>query len=218
MDTRDWIVMGRVDEDPDSTVWDEVLGWLCDVTALTGSMAGSRLPLACRVLSQWQGEDNGIHSPPRQGALCVVVFPSGDPNEDSVILGFLHDADGAGAPATVNGDTIVETGAESGQVAADETFLATIPNLDIDIEARNVRVTGSLILGSPDADQEAVRGSDIADAIEDLADSLVSAVTTVNAAIPTGISDPTVVASLQVAVATFRSARQTYLSSRIKVD
>ena len=217
MDTREWVVMGRVDEDEDATVWNDALGWLCDVTALTGGHAGSTLPLPCRIASVFQGADHGIHCPPRQGGLCLVLFPSGDPNEDAVIVGFLHNLDDAGAPAEVNGATIVETDASSGQVAADETFIAVIPDHDIDIEARSVRVVGDIVLGAADADQPVPRGNDMADSLENLTDAMVTAITAVNTAIPTGISDPSAVATLQTAVAAFGQARQNYLSSRIVV-
>jgi len=217
IDPRCWIAIGRVDEDPDATVWDDILGWLCDVTAVSGPFAGSLLPLACRVTSDAQGVDVGHHRPPRQGGLVVVLFPSGDPNEDSVIIGQLHNTDDAGAPAEVNGDTIDEA-------FAMVTHIMVAPDEDLDEEWRNFRVTAdSMVFGTADADQPFVRGDDLADALADLSDALgefaaAIAVAPVNLGTATVALDPITLTQFQVALVQFKAASQTYLSTRINGD
>jgi len=219
MDQRCWVCMGRIDDDPDAAVWDDVLGWLCDVTAVSGPLAGSLLPLACRVVSIAQGDDSGIHSPPRKGGLVVVMFPSGDPNEDSIIVGSLHNTDDAGAPATVNGEEIDED-------FAAETFIYALPDFDLEQEWRNARITaGEMILGKEDADQPYMRGDDFADAIEDIVDAIGSfaqSIATATAAPPNAaltVADVLLAyAPLEIAIVQFKGAREGYLSTRIKGD
>jgi hypothetical protein len=227
VDPRVWVCMGRVVDDPDAVVWDDVLGWLCDVEAVDGPLAGSELPLTCRVATGAQGPDIGIHRPPRKGGLVVVVFPSGDQNEDSVILGQLHNEDDAGAPATVNGDTIDEDFATT-------THITALPEEDQDEEWANVRVTASddmklhgkaLELGKDGADQAYMRGDDFADAIEDMVDAIGSFAQSLSTSTPAppnaALTVADVVAAyapLEIAIAQFKAARAEYLSTRIKGD
>jgi hypothetical protein len=211
--------MGRVDDDDDAIRWDETLGWLCDVTAVSGSQAGSLLPMACRVVTGAQGVDTGTHWPPRRGGLVVVVFPSGDPNEDSIILGQLHNTDDAGAPATVNDTTIDED-------FALETVFTVEPEKDLDEEWRNVRITGEeMILGTADADQAFARGDDLADAIDDFADAISDFCQSLIQATPAAPNNALTVASaiaaatpLLAAAETFKAAKETWRSTRIKGD
>lgn len=217
IDTRCWIAVGRVDDDPDAVVWDDVLGWLCDVTPVSGPLAGSTLPIACRVVSGAQGDDMGTYKPPRAGGLVLVVFPSGDPNEDSIVIGQLHNTDDAGAPESVNDETITES-------FALETHLTVAPNEDLDEQWRNVRITAeSMIFGTSNADQSAVRGDDLAQALSDLGDALSQfaaaiAVAPVNLGGAVVALDPATLATFQQAVTAFQQASQTYLSSRINLD
>jgi len=169
------------------------------------------------VASPIQGAGDGIHIPPVRGSLVAVVIP-GDINQDAVIVGALHST-GETAPSTVNGDTIVESDASAGQVAAEDTVIVAEPNRDIDVEARNVRVTGSsLVLGVAAADQSYVRGEDKADADE----SLASALNTLLQAMVTDLGAPGSAAAFTgtwaPALARFRTARNEYLSNRIKGD
>lgn len=221
IDPRAWVALARVDAGPDAVVWDEDLGWLADVTFAGGPLAGEG-PVCCRVASPAQGAGAGRASPVRQGGLVVVVIPSGDPNEDAVVVGQLHDVDDAKAPTAVNGASIVETDAASGQVAVDETHLAVLPDEDLDEEWRAWRVTaGTMVLGTPDADQPFVRGDDQADALDDLADALSQVVAALAVAPIVGAAvalDPATLTQFQAAVQTFKAARQSYLSSRIKGD
>jgi len=221
IDPRAWVALARVDDDPDAVVWDADLGWTADVTFAGGPLAGEG-PVSCRVASPAQGAGAGRASPVRQGGLVVVVIPSGDPNEDAVIVGQLHDVDDARAPTSVNGDSIVETDASSGQVAADVTHLTALPDEDLDEEWRSWRVTAdAMTLGVADADQPFVRGDDQADALDDLADALGQFAAAIAVAPVVGAAvalDPATLATFQQAIAAFKAARQSYLSTRIKGD
>jgi hypothetical protein len=217
--------MARVDDDPDAVVWDSDLGWLCDVTWVGGGLDGDG-PVVCRVASPAQGEGVTEQRPPRPVGLVIVVIPNGDPNDDAIIIGQLHDIDGRTVPSQVNGDTIVETGASSGEVAADVTHILVAPGEDLDQQWRDVRITGdSMIIGVPDADQSLPRGDDLADALEDIIDAIDSFASSLASAAPAPPNAALTVAavaavypSLATAVAQFKSARSDYLSTRIKTD
>ena len=227
--------MARVDEetedDQDILVWDRNLGWLVDVHIVGGPMDGEG-PINCRLASFAQGNDVIEANPPRSGAFVVVLIPNGDPNDDCVIVGQLT-SDDEPAPMMVNGDTIVERNASSGEVAAIETHITVAPDEDLDQEWRNVRInaqTNNLIgenvsLGIIDADQSFARGDDLADALDDLSEALNTFVTTLTSSTPTPIegalSHAVVVSAatpLIVSIQAFQAARNLYLSTRIKGD
>lgn len=227
VDTRIWICMGRVVDDPDAVVWDEELGWLCDVLAVSGPLQGGELPLSSRVVSGAQGDDIGEHRPPRKNGLVIVFFPSGDPNEESVIIGQLHNTDDAGAPAEINGTTIDED-------FASRTHLTVLPDEDLDQEWSNVRVTTSgdmklhgeaVEVGKDGADQSYMRGNDFADAIESMVDAIGSFAQSIATATPAPPNAALTVADvlaayapLEIAIGQFKAEREQYLSQRIKGD
>lgn len=243
IDPRTWVCLGRIDDDPDAIVWDEELGWFVDVTITEGTLAGETV--LCRVGSDGQGAAVGRYSPPRPDALVIVAVPSGDPNNEGLVLRQLHDLD-HGPPSAVNGDTIVERDPQAGQVAALKTHLAVFPNEDADEQWRARRVTTSgahrlhgdtMELGVDGADKSYVRGEDKADADEALASAVdtyqqqvlaaftamlppgppITPVTAAN--ITAGITIVTSAGvALAAAVAQFNTARTQYLSTRIKGD
>lgn len=221
IDPRSWLNMARVDEDPDAIVWDAQVGWLVDVTFVGGALDGEG-PVVCRVSSWGQGQGVTSQRPPRPDCLVLVAVPGGDPNEECVIVGQLHD-EVCKPPAAVNGTTITEE-------FALETHFEVFPGEDLDAEYRNVRITAeSMTLGAAAADQPFPRGNDLADALDNLADSLdalAAALTTSGSVIGTSVSGGAVTAAiigavtapLQTAVASFKAARTGYLSSRITGD
>ncbi len=151
-----------------------------------------------------------------------------DPNDLVTEIGQLHNTDDATAPATINGDAIVEREAGENQVAAIDTHMAVFPDEDLDQEWRNVRMTvsddaeqpGQMVLVAPDADQPGVRGDDLADALGDMADATSDVVTTISTALTAAGSplDPASLTAFELAVATFKNAREQYLSSRLLLD
>lgn len=230
IDPRTWVCLGRIDDDPDAIVWDEELGWFVDVTITEGTLAGETV--LCRVGSDGQGAAVGRYSPPRPDALVIVAVPSGDPNNEGLVLRQLHDLD-HGPPSAVNGDTIVERDPQAGQVAALETHLAVFPGEDVDEQWRARRVTtsgahklhgASMELGVADADQPFARGTDLADSLNDLADAIQVFTQALSVATPTstgGLPVATVLAQYNILapkIATFKNARTQYLSTRIKGD
>jgi hypothetical protein len=220
IDPRSWVCMARVDEDEDAIVWDDALGWLVDVTFVGGGSDGEG-PINCRVASPSQGSGVGVSRPQRPNGLVIVLIPNGDPNDDAIIVGQLHDVDDFTVPSEVNGDTIVETDASDGEVAADETHITVAPGEDLDQQWRNARITAdAMVLGAPEADQPFVRGTDLDDALDDLADAISDIVTAINTGLAAAGSsiDPASLASFEVAIATFKAASDQYLSDRITGD
>jgi len=222
----------ETDEDQDVLVWDDELGWLVDVHFVGGPLDGDG-PVNCRIASSAQGSGVIRAAPPRPNSLVVVLVPNGDANDDAIIIGQLTDEDNA-APTTVNGDTIVERDAADGEVAAIETHITAASGEDKDQEWRDVRVSASgemqllaeeMKLGIPEADQPFVRGDDFADAFDSLIDAIgdfAESLATATPAPPNGALTTAVVAAafipLQVALEQAKTARQTYLSTRIEGD
>lgn len=212
IDTRTWIALARVDEDPDATVWDPELGWLVDVTIVGGPLDGDG-PVLCRMASSGAATGKGRYDPPHQGCLVFVAIPGGDTNADCVILGQLNDTD-CKAPSAINGSAITEA-------FAARTHVLAFPGEDFDAQFDNVRITGQMVLGVPDADQSYTRGEDLADALDELVDALADFLD--QAPSPPGafgsVSAPTFSAAavvLKAAIAQFKTARNQYLSTRIK--
>ena len=232
IDTRTWVGFARVDEDPegnDSVVWDEELGWLCDVTFVGGELDGEG-PVLARY-SPDAAPERGRYSPPREGCLCVVLVPLGDPNNDVNIVHFMHDDDACFAPTMINGDDIVERDAEEGQVAALETHMAVYPQEDADEEWRERRVTTSgrhrlhgesMELGVDGADQPYVRGANYADSFStflDALDAFAQAIAVAPTTAPANVNlDPATLEAFQLAIENMKQAREQYLSKRITGD
>lgn len=221
IDPRSWLALARVDDDPDAVVWNDQLGWVADVTFVGGDLDGEG-PQPCRIASLGAGAGLTAQSPPRFDGLVLVAIVGGDANISCVIIGQLHDVNAA-APAQVNGTTITEEFAK-------ETHVEAFPAEDLDAEYRNVRITGeAMVLGDPEADQPFPRGTDLADALDNLAgalDNLATALSNPGSVIGTSVSGGAVTAAvigaatgpLSVAVAQFQAARNTYLSTRIRGD
>jgi hypothetical protein len=212
IDTRTWVTMARVDVDPDATVWDAELGWLCDVTIVGGPLDGDG-PVLCRMASAGAAPGKGQYDPPHQGCLVIVTIPGGDTNADCVIVGQLNDTECL-APVTVNNTNLTEAFAR-------RTHVMAFPDEDFDGEFANVRLTGQMVLGTHNANQPFARGTDLANAIDSFADALSAFVD--QAVVPAGTFGnvgllPFTAAAtvLKVAIQQFKLARNQYLSTRIK--
>lgn len=215
IDPRAWVVLARVDDDPDAIVWDADIGWIVDVTFADGEG-----PITCRVTSESQGSSVGSIRPVRADSLVVVLVPNGDPNDEAVIIGDLHDVDTNTAPTTINTEPITEELAAS-------THIDAYPGESLDQEWTSVRITASeqLLLGIPVPIQSFVRGDDYADALGTFLDALDVFVDTLATAPPAAPNAALTVASVLAAaqifqpqIATFKASRATYLSTRIKGD
>jgi hypothetical protein len=221
LDTRAWVEWARVDDDPDAVVWDRELGWLCDVHLESGSSAGEG-PLSATVLGAGGG-GMGYHAPVHPGDRVLVAIVSGDPNADVVVIGRDHDVDDCTAPTTVNGDSIVETGASAGQVAADETHIAAFGDEDLDAEFRGVRLGADSVkvpspdvrLGTEDADEHAILGDARNGDVGAFLDAMTSFCTSVAATGLPGIANAAT--QLQTAVVTLRAQLPSHLAQRVKV-
>ena len=222
IDPRTWVANARVDVDPNAIVWDAQLGWLVDVTITSGSWAGEG-PINCRVSTGMQGASSGACRPVRPDGAVVVIFPAGDPNEDAIIVGQLHDVDLNFAPSVVNGEPIVELGGSPGQVGADSTHITAAPLENLDQEWLNARITAvvQLILGSAQATQPFVRGTDLATALADFstaAGNVVSALAVAPVAGAVVALPPPTLLLFTNAVTALQAASTNYLSVKILGD
>lgn len=215
IDPRAWVVMARVDDDPDAIVWDSQIGWIVDVTFLDGEG-----PITCRVVSDSQGSLAGSIRPVRPDSLVAVLVPNGDPNDEAIIVGDLHDAETNLAPTTINLKPITEELASS-------THIDAFPSEDLDQEWSNVRITASqsMKLGIAEPLQSFVRGDDYSDALDAFLTALDTFVTNVAASVGAPPNLALTVADyaaqigpLKAEIANFKAARTTYLSTLIKGD
>lgn len=106
-DTRTWVALARVDDDPDAIRWDEGTGWVVDVTITSGQLAQEG-EVPCRVAASFGASGSGRFEPQLRGAEVVVLITDGDPNVGPVILGVLHNPQSLPVPSSVNGDGIDE--------------------------------------------------------------------------------------------------------------
>ena len=222
LDTRSWVEMGRVDDDPDAVVWDDQLGWLADVTIESGGLAGEG-PINCSVTGA-SDQGRGVYQPLHPGDRVVVALISGDPNVDAVIIGRVHDVDDFMTATTVNGDRIVETNATAGEVAADETYIAALREKDVDVEAANVRlgadavkvVSPSVCLGTADASEHAVLGDAFMSDLSDFLTAMNTFCASLAASMLPGVANAGT--TLQGQVVAFQAQLQADLATRVKVS
>lgn len=191
VDTRVWLAMARVDDNPDAVRWEPELGWIVDVTFQSGDLVGEG-PVACRVSDALGGNDQAILNPiPRCGS-AIVLVTDGRINRGGVILGFTHSASFQGAggcevPETVNGDTIDEAKALAAHI--------TVSPHDYDAQyGGDVRITvgtGQVMrLGVADPQQSYVRGEDLKATLEAI-QSQIQQLSTATAGITgTGVVNP----------------------------
>lgn len=229
IDTRTWLAKARVDDDPDAIRWaggdtdDGAKGWLVDVTFVSGPLLNVG-PVVCRMMTM-----GGRVEPIARGAVVVVELTEGSPNAEPVIVGQLFAPDQP-PPQTVNGDTIVETDAQAGQVAADVTQIVATPHsLDAQYGARARMCADAMVLGKPDADQPYVRGADFRDAIDALGAAIKEAFrllaqsgSTSAGGVPLTAAQAaygaTPLLGIQKAITDLENAADAYLSTRINGD
>ena len=108
IDPRSWLLMARVDDDPDALRWDTKLGWIVDVTITSPALSGAG-PVPCRVASSVSSAGNTKSDPVERDCEVVVLIDEGDPNGNCVIVGQLHNGGGCEAALLVNGLPIVES-------------------------------------------------------------------------------------------------------------
>jgi len=210
IDTRVWTSRARVDDDPDAIRWDENLGWLVDVTFVSGPLDGEG-SIVCRVASPYQGDGVGIARPPLRGGLVQVEIPAGNINVEPTITGYLHDNQ-AKPPTKVNGTDITEA-------MALETHITVAPGHDLDEQWRNIRMTADLIqLAVANPEQSFIRGDALLDRLEPLLDAFFQWATAATADIGGAATTAAYNSTLVPAKTAFDGASSTYRSTKIKGD
>ena len=181
VDTRVWCAIARIDDDEDAIRWDEGIGWIADVTFITGPLANDG-PNACRVADPFN-ENGGIDTaPPVAGCLCVVALPDGDPNTEPTIIGYLS-AEDCAAPTELFGEELTEERAAGLHLRISSKGTAWQLGGEIDLRSSaDVRVqsdgTARLLgeqveLAEEGASQAYVRGDDYAGAEGSFLDALL---------------------------------------------
>jgi len=210
-DTRSWIAMARVDDDPDAVRFDDGYGWIVDITFVSGELSGEG-PVTARVLSPFGGADNGMQPPVSRNTEVVVAITDGDPNTQCVIIGCLHNPENSAFPATVNGETVNEAYAAANIVGktASGLNLEMGPKVRVSAQQQATLEAPQIRLADDNAIHPYVFGDDLKSALDNFAAALVAA----NAY--TSTSPVVASATLITATTTLASALTAALSTRIK--
>lgn len=233
IDTRSWIVLGRVDDDDDAIRWsgaegdDGPLGWIVDVTIQGGDL-DQEDGVPCRLGAAYARDGEIRSDPPARGCLVLVALPSGNLNTEPTIIGELP-TDGCAPPSQVNGTDI-----DSDYALATHIFVTSLA-VDQEVagdrrvqtgEGSTHRILGEAVeLADEGAEQPFVRGTAYADAESDFLDALDTFAQAVNTGITSasatdlgGVTITPAVTALAQAVAAFKAARNDYLSTKITGD
>jgi hypothetical protein len=105
-DPRVWVLLGRVDDEPDAVRFDVGTGWVADCT-ITSPELGGEGPIPCRVAQSYGGQLQGRLEPVARGCEVVLVLPSADTG-GPVIVGYLANPTDCAVPTQVNGVAITE--------------------------------------------------------------------------------------------------------------
>jgi hypothetical protein len=235
IDTRVWIAMARVDDDPDAIRYsppdgeDGAVGWIVDVTFQGGPLDQDG-PVPCRVGASFAGDGALRSDPPSRGCEVAVLIPEGDPNASPTIIAQLSNDDGCPVPGEVNGRTLDEEKALATHVLRTPHGIEEQAGGDITRASDAThRVLGALVeLADEDAGQAFVRGNDQLDALNQFLDALNAKLTTessafgsiLNASTGDGgaaiAAHVTQIASLQAQISAVKSSLQAALSSKVK--
>lgn len=213
-DTRSWVELGRVDDDPDAVQFIPGYGWVADVTFVSGDIAGSG-PCPCRVLSAFGASGEATICPVALGAEVAVLVTSGDANVQPVIVGFLHNPT-VPIPVSVNGTPLDESYAAANvTVATAAGFNAQLgPTVRVSATTKASLEAPAIALADENAVQPFVRGTDLQSALNNLANALAAPgafVSILPAANPITVS-----LTLGGAITSFTTALAAALSTRIK--
>lgn len=173
IDPRSWVVIARVDDDPDAIRWaaagseDGPLGWLVDCTVQGGPLDQEPIN-GCRVSSSFDGDGTQRIEPIARDCLVVVVVPEGNVNAEPTIVGVLASAQ-CDPPDTVNGTTIDEAYALATHILVTSHAVDQQVAGDIRVKTDGAnRVLGATVeLADEGATQSFVKGDDQQSALDD---------------------------------------------------
>lgn len=106
IDPRVWVLMGRIDDNPDAVRWEAPHGWIADITVHGGPL-DQEGPIACRVACALASNGEIGSCPVQLGDEVIVVVPVGDANAGPIIVGQLSGGEKP-TPTTVNGFPLEE--------------------------------------------------------------------------------------------------------------
>lgn len=213
-DPRTWNAIARVDDDEDAIQWIDNVGWVVDVTFVSGPLGGFG-PCPCRVMSMFGAPGEASLCPVSRGAEVVVMVTDGSPLVQPVILGYLHNPT-IPLPTSVNGEAVTEAYAQ-------DTAIVAAPSKSLDAQfgdrlrlaaessAGKASLLGRFVdLAQDNATKSFVLGEDMKAAIDAFANALIAPGAYTSSA-PVVAS-----ATLATAVTTLASALTSALSQRIK--
>jgi hypothetical protein len=220
-DTRSWLAMARVDDDPDAVQFIDGFGWVADVTFISGDIAGEG-PIPCRVLSFFGEPQQATLPPVALGAEVLVAIPDGDINVQPVIVGYLHNPTDSPIPTTVNGESVNEAYAATTLISKTSSSLNAEfgPTVRASAQTKASLEAPSVALADQNATQPFVRGLDYQSAEQQLVAALNAYALALGPPGPvvpvtTAMTGPAATA-LGTALLSFLSAVSTSLSTRVR--
>lgn len=169
IDTRSWIALARIDNDPDAIRWDDKLGWIVDVTVHGGPL-DQEGPIACRVANALSTAGSVASCPVHRNDEVLVELPVGDPNAGPVIVGRLNNKE-LPVPGEVNGYTLDEAFALANLVLRTMHGLQVQLDGDAQVQAANWQLMGGKIYwgGAPNEQptEPVIKGQAYTDALND---------------------------------------------------
>jgi len=174
-DTRNWLAIARVDDDPDAVRWEPGYGWIVDISFTSGELSGEG-PFAARVGSPLGGAESGAQAPIPPGSEVLVAIVDGSPNVQCVVLLCLHNPLDQPFPSTVQGESVTEALATENIVGATPKGLRlqlgqaarVSSEVQFSVEAPQVR------LGDDTATKSYVLGEDMKAAVDSFAQALIA--------------------------------------------
>jgi hypothetical protein len=196
IDPRTWVATARVETDPDSLRWHPELGWVVDVAIYGGDLQGTT-DVVCRVTTPLGGPGAGVFMPPQLDAEALIAFPSGDPEMNPVLVGWLNSQGENAAPTEVNGLPIDGSADSStpASVSPFDTEISVSPHgmrsqrdgLEHRQAAQHILAgddsKDAVLLGSEDAKHPFVKGDALGEQLVQLIDPMVAILVKVGAAL-----------------------------------
>lgn len=168
IDLSTWVHMGRVDSDHDAWTWEPGTGWIVDVTLVGGKLDGVG-PVPCRVAMGFASQGGMESKPLDSGCEVVVCMPGdGDVNDTPTIIGQINNQSDSRVPELIFGQPINEELARSAflLVTQHSSYSQFGKEWRVDAtELAGLHAGKKLTLGSAEADQAAIRGNELADAL-----------------------------------------------------
>lgn len=220
-DPRSWVCMGIVDDDDDAIVWDDVNGWIVDVTITGGQLDGETL-IPCAVSMPYAAGGFAQTCPVARNQGVVIIMPGGRLDAYPVIVGSLFSNTNA-VPTEVNGDAIDEAKAKAALIlVTDKDRDEQVAGFSRTVVEKQLTLASAdkVALGDEGASQSFVKGDMQKDGISSFADStqlfFTAFVTALASASPPIVIPVPAVQAFAQAVVQLKTDLSNSLSTKIK--